>query len=94
MILSEANKKLQDTNDHIQGMVDMPSLGQLHINIFIHCDNILTFQYNTFHTKVVTLHCHQGDLCKAPQQGKVLCQISFKTFCSVQRGADWRKSWR
>ena len=23
---SEANKKLQDTNDHIQGMVDMPSL--------------------------------------------------------------------
>ena len=24
---SEANKKLQDTNDHIQGMVDMPSLG-------------------------------------------------------------------
>ena len=40
----------------------------------------MTFQYNTFHTKVVTLHCHQGDLCKAPRQGKVLCQISFKTF--------------
>merc|ERR1719189_197502 len=26
-LLHEANKKLQDTNDHIQGMVDMPSLG-------------------------------------------------------------------
>jgi len=25
-LLHEANKKLQDTNDHIQGMVDMPSL--------------------------------------------------------------------
>ena len=25
---SDANKKLQDTNDHIQGMVDMPSLGE------------------------------------------------------------------
>ena len=27
LLVSEANKKLQDTNDHIQGMVDMPSLG-------------------------------------------------------------------
>ena len=27
ILVSEANKKLQDTNDHIQGMVDMPSLG-------------------------------------------------------------------
>ena len=25
---SDANKKLQDTNDHIQGMVDMPSIGE------------------------------------------------------------------
>ena len=28
-LYSEANKKLQDTNDHIQGMVDMPSLGEI-----------------------------------------------------------------
>ena len=44
MILSEANKKLQDTNDHIQGMVDMPSLGQLHSNIFL-CIYIYIFIY-------------------------------------------------
>ena len=60
---SDANKKLQDTNDHIQGMVDMPSIGEEREREMMTIIKIFCLQ--------ATIHrCRTEDQYKAPVHGR------------------------
>ena len=61
--LSDANKKLQDTNDHIQGMVDMPSIGE---------ERYIVTMIEIFSLQAIIPQCHTEDQYKAPVPGRTL----------------------